>query len=166
MKSGALLLCVAIGAGLTGCSKPTGHSGENPNYAVAIQRGENPQRPETIALGIGEATYEVEVAGRGYGLSLGLMHRTKMGADEGMWFEFPDEEIRRFWMKNTKIPLSIAFVTSEGTLTNIEDMVPYVEQNTLSVRPAKYALEMNRGWFKKKGIEAGDTIRIGKVRKK
>jgi hypothetical protein len=45
-------------------------------------------------------------------------------------------------------------------------MVPYLEQNTLSVRPAKYALEMNRGWFKKKGIEAGDTIRIGKVRKK
>ena len=152
-----------------GCSETTGKpdgAGEAPNYARAMARGENPRRGEVIALGIGDATYEIEVAGQGDGLSLGLMFRPRMGADEGMWFEFPNEDFQRFWMRDTKIPLSIAFVDSKGRIGNIEDMVPYDESHTHSKRKVKYALEMNRSWFVKKGIEAGDEILIGRVRKK
>jgi uncharacterized membrane protein (UPF0127 family) len=127
-----------------------------------MRDGFNPTREEAISLGIGDATIEVEYAGAGFGSNLGLMHRTSLGPDEGMWFEFPDEDFRGFWMKNTRIPLSIAFVDSKGRIGNIENMIPYDESRVRSRYKAKYALEMNQGWFKRKGIKAGDIIRIGK----
>ncbi len=130
-------------------------------WRQAYNQGVNPQRPEIISLGIGEATYEVEVAGKDYGLMLGLMYRQDLGPDEGMWFEFPDEDFRGFWMRNTRVPLSIAYVDGKGEISNIEDMIPFDETRVLSKRKVKYALEMNRGWFRAKGIKAGDKVRIG-----
>lgn len=133
-------------------------------WEKAFYEGENPQRPDLIALEIGGATYEVEVAGDVFGKQLGLMFRKELPPDSGMWFEFPETDFRRFWMQNTFIPLSIAFVDEAGVITNIEDMIPLDESAVRSKRKARYALEMQRGWFKNKGIKQDDKIRIGKIR--
>jgi len=127
-----------------------------------MREGKNPQRPEVISIGIGDSTIEVEIAGEGAGLNLGLMFREELGADEGMWFTFPEEDFRRFWMKNTKIPLSIAFVDGGGRIGNIEDLDPYDESQVFSKYKAKYAWEMNRGWFERNGVEPGMAIRLGR----
>jgi len=151
-------------APLAGCGKPSNRGEASDSQAVyrsAMQERKNPQRPEVIALGIGGTTVEVEVAGAGAGLQLGLMFRDRLGENEGMWFEFSKEDYRSFWMRNTKVPLSIAFVDKKGSICNIEEMVPYNESPVRSRRKAMFALEMNRGWFKRKGIRAGDFIRIG-----
>jgi hypothetical protein len=149
---------------LLGCGQGEGPSeppAANP-LETAMAEGKNPVRQEVIALGIGGATYEVEVAGNSCGTQLGLMFRKELGPDEGMWFEFPNSDFLKFWMHNTSLPLSIAFVEKEGRISNIEDMVPFDESLILSKRRVSYALEMNRGWFTNKGMKAGDTIRIGR----
>jgi len=153
---------------LVGCENREGGASEetpSPSFADAMRERRNPPRAEVIALGIADTTLEVEVAGEGIGLTLGLMFRDRLGPDEGMWFEFPEEDFRQFWMKDTKVPLSIAFVDRGGRISNIEDMVPYDETHVRSRNRVRYALEMNRGWFAKKGVRAGDSIRVGRKRK-
>lgn len=141
---------------------PSGSAGTGGDpWRQAYDQGTNPQRPEIIALGIQGATYEVEVAGNDSGLMLGLMYRQELGPDQGMWFEFPEEAFRNFWMRNTHIPLSIAYVDAKGEISNIEDMIPFDETRVLSKRKVKYALEMRRGWFQGKGVKAGDFVKIG-----
>lgn len=88
----------------------------------------------------------------------GLMHRDTMPADHGMLFVYADEKIRGFWMKDTRLPLSIAFADSQGVIVRIADMQPFDEDRTTSLYPAKYALEMNQGWFAAHGIEKGHVI--------
>jgi uncharacterized membrane protein (UPF0127 family) len=94
----------------------------------------------------------------------GLMHRTTMPDDHGMLFVYPEPKVLAFWMKNTAIPLSIAFIVEDadpahGTIVNIEDMQPYVEfPATVSQKPVRFALEMNQGWFKKHGLKNGDKV--------
>ena len=92
----------------------------------------------------------------------GLMERTSLGKEEGMLFIFEAEGIHGFWMKNTLLPLSIAFIDKEGKIVWITDMKPL----TLSVhnppKPILYALEMNKGWFAANGIKTGDVIRFSK----
>ena len=95
----------------------------------------------------------------------GLMYRKSMPDDAGMLFVYPEARVLRFWMKNTSIPLSIAFFQDvpEGPpgkvkIVNIEDMQPYVESGTVSLAPVRYALEMNQGWFAKNGVKAGDVV--------
>ena len=90
----------------------------------------------------------------------GLMHRNDLADNDGMLFIFSEPDIRSFWMKDTYVPLSIAFADDDGVIINIEDMHPYEEVSTLSIAPATYALEMNRGWFKKNGIEPGHKIEV------
>ena len=88
----------------------------------------------------------------------GLMMREKMAPNEGMLFVFPDREKQCMWMKNTLLPLSVAFIDEAGVILNIEDMKPQTENSHCSVNPARYALEMNLGWFKSKSIKAGSKI--------
>lgn len=163
LKPLAVLLLVSVTLGLSGCGQPDGSRGliSGDPWRQAYEQGTNPQRQELISLGIKDVTYEVEVAGGEYGLMLGLMYRKELGPDKGMWFEFPEEDFRNFWMRNTRVPLSIAYVDSRGEISNIEDMIPFDESRVLSKRKVKYALEMKRGWFQEKGIKAGDVVRIG-----
>lgn len=100
----------------------------------------------------------VEVAHKPSTRMAGLMFRREMGADDGMLFVFPDRAPRAFWMKNTLIPLSIAFMDEKGAIENILEMPPQTEENFLSQGPAKYALEMNAGWFGRKGVKPGDRV--------
>jgi uncharacterized protein len=90
----------------------------------------------------------------------GLMFRDKLGADEGMLFVYEEEEFLTFWMKNTPLPLSIAFIDQKGRIVDIQDMEPFNLRTHTSARPARYALEMNRNWFQKNGINVGDVAKM------
>ncbi|MBM3331963.1 DUF192 domain-containing protein [candidate division WOR-3 bacterium] len=88
------------------------------------------------------------------------MFRRSMAPDSGMLFVFDSNDLQRFWMKNTLIPLSIAFITSDSLITDILEMAPLDTTTPYSsTRPVLYALEMNSGWFQSKGIKPGDTVR-------
>jgi uncharacterized membrane protein (UPF0127 family) len=87
--------------------------------------------------------------------SVGLMHRQEMPAHEGMLFAFEEATVQCFWMKNTLIPLTAAFVADDGTVVNLEDMKPQTTESHCSKKPVRYVLEMNQGWFSKKGVKAG-----------
>lgn len=90
--------------------------------------------------------------------SLGLMHRDSMPEDSGMLFRWSKADPRSFWMKDTKIPLDIAFIASDGTITNIEKMEPFSLKSVLSTKPAVCALEVNSGWFNDRQISPGDSV--------
>jgi uncharacterized membrane protein (UPF0127 family) len=86
------------------------------------------------------------------------MFRESLALGAGMLFIFPDSGPRSFWMKNTYVPLSIAYLNENGKILNIERMIPFNLAGVKSVGHAKYALEMNQGWFHKNGIRVGDTV--------
>lgn len=88
----------------------------------------------------------------------GLMGRQSLPASHGMVFVFDRPEIQCFWMKNTPLPLTIAFIGEDGRIVNLADMAPFSEQSHCSSQPVRHALEMEQGWFKKRGILAGDLV--------
>lgn len=112
-----------------------------------------------IELTAGFHRIEAEVAAQDRHRQLGLMHRQSMPAQRGMLFIFPQLNTHCMWMRNTLIPLSVAFLDDAGKIINIEDMTPHSEDNHCAKRPARYALEMNRGWFAQRGIVAGQALR-------
>jgi uncharacterized membrane protein (UPF0127 family) len=120
------------------------------------------------ASGGREVKVHVEIADSPAEQEWGLMHRKSMGADHGMLFVFPDEQIRYFWMKNTLIPLSIAYIDSDRHIIDMQDMKPVREQTVpdselpryVSAEPAQYALEVNQGFFDKHGVKAGDRVEL------
>ena len=89
----------------------------------------------------------------------GLMHRESMPQGSGMVFVFEANATHCMWMKNTLIPLSVAFLDQAGTILNVADMQPHSEQSHCASRPARYALEMNKGWFAQRGIKPGAKLR-------
>ena len=88
----------------------------------------------------------------------GLMHRKSMPQGSGMVFVFEENAPHCMWMKNTLIPLSVAFIDESGAIINIADMQPHSEQSHCAARPARYALEMNKGWFAQRGIKPGARL--------
>ena len=88
----------------------------------------------------------------------GLMMRKSMPANQGMLFVFPRAERHCMWMRNTFIPLSVAFLDEQGKILNIENMQPQTENSHCAAAPARFALEMNHGWFAAKGVKAGHRI--------
>ena len=113
----------------------------------------------TVELGAGMHLIRAEVADRDATRSLGLMHRTSLPQNRGMLFVFDQDGIHCMWMKNTLIPLSVAFVDEAGAIINIADMQPHSEQSHCATRPARYALEMTQGWFAQRGIRADARLR-------
>jgi uncharacterized protein len=112
----------------------------------------------TITLTIGTHKAIAEVATTPDQRSVGLMHRFSLKPDHGMLFVFERTEPLGFWMKNTFIALSIAFIGDDGRIINIEDMQPQTESNHCARKPARYALEMNQGWFAQRGIKPGTRL--------
>ena len=90
--------------------------------------------------------------------TIGLMFRKEMPQHEGMLFIFEQPSVQCFWMKNTLLPLTAAFVADDGTIVNLADMKPLVTDSHCSTKPVRYVLEMNQGWFAKKGIKAGSKL--------
>ena len=108
---------------------------------------------------VNDSPVEVEVADTDFKRGLGLMYRRELPDTQGMFFIFPENKDRSFWMKDTHIPLSIAYINDNGVIINIEDMEPLSLDSVNSKQPCRYALEMNRGWFKKNNVSVGDEIR-------
>jgi uncharacterized protein len=111
-----------------------------------------------VKLAAGMHRIDAQVASTPDQRMTGLMHRKEMPQHEGMLFvfEFPSQQC--FWMKNTLLPLSIAFVADDGTIVNIDEMAPQTLASHCSLKPVRYVLEMNKGWFARKGIKAGQRL--------
>jgi uncharacterized membrane protein (UPF0127 family) len=120
-------------------------------------RAQQPQLPLVELLG-GMHRIEAEVAATSESRQIGMMQRTVMPPHRGMLFVFPEMAKHCMWMRNTLLPLSVAFLDEKGGIINIEDMQPRTEVNHCATRPARYALEMNLGWFRSRGLGAGFAI--------
>ncbi len=122
--------------------------------------GSSLAQPMPLAeLGAGMYRIEAEVAHTAQARQVGLMTRKSMAPQHGMVFVFEQDATHCMWMKNTFLPLSVAFVDAQGKVINIEDMQPQTEDNHCAAAPARFALEMNLGWFRERGIKAGDILR-------
>ena len=115
-----------------------------------------------IPLFVKDKEIRVEVAKAPEERAQGLMGRKQLGDSEGMFFIFETEDYHSFWMKNTLIPLSIAFIDKEGRILRITDMKPLTLDSHAPPKPVLYALEMKKGWFSVNGIKVGDIIRFSK----
>jgi uncharacterized membrane protein (UPF0127 family) len=112
----------------------------------------------TQVLKVASHPLKVEVAAKEAEREKGLMFRKSLPAEEGMLFIFDDPGYYAMWMKNTLIPLSVAFVDRAGTILNIEDMEPQTLDTHLAAGPALYAIETNKGWFAAHHVKAGDKV--------
>jgi uncharacterized membrane protein (UPF0127 family) len=108
-----------------------------------------------VQLSAGMHLIRAEVAADYSTRGRGLMYRKSLAPNSGMLFVFDSAAIHCMWMKNTYVPLSVAFIDAQGTIINIADMQPHSEQSHCAARPALYALEMERGWFVQRGIKPG-----------
>ncbi len=161
MKFAILLLSVLL---FVGCG----------NRSQASKPQEKPAQPQSTKgdvtfprkdIYVGGKKINVEIADTVDRRTRGLMFRTSMPENEGMLFIFEQSEPLGFWMRNTKIPLAIAFITTDLTIINIEEMVPAsdIDQDPpqyYSKGPALYALEMNKGWFDRNKFKAGAKIKL------
>lgn len=125
---------------------------------AAAQDGPQPRLP-TIDLTAGMHVIRAEVAQTPAQQATGMMFRKEMGPNEGMLFVNAQAEVRCFWMRNTLLPLSIAFIDDDGRIVNIADMQPQSDASHCSAKPVRFALEMRQGWFAKRGIAAGARLR-------
>ena len=111
-----------------------------------------------LKLTVGMYLIDTQLALTAEQRSTGLMHRREMPQNEGMLFVFDQPTVQCFWMKNTLLPLTAAFVADDGTVVNLEDMKPKTTDSHCSTKPVRYVLEMNQGWFAKRGIKAGSKL--------
>lgn len=103
-------------------------------------------------------TLWIEIASQPWERNRGLMFRESLAGDSGMLFTFEQKETLSFWMKNTPVALSIAFLDEQWVIVDTQDMAPFSESLHLSRKPALYAVEANQGWFGERGIGPGDTV--------
>ena len=113
---------------------------------------------QRVELTAGMHRIDAQVAIEPQQRQIGLMHRQEMPAHEGMLFVFERASEQCFWMKNTLLPLTAAFVSDDGTIVNLVDMKPQTLDSHCSAKPVRYVLEMNKGWFAQKGIKAGSKL--------
>ena len=106
-------------------------------------------------LSAGMHLLDVQVAQTPQERQIGLMFRKDMPQHEGMLFVFEQPASQCFWMRNTLLPLTAAFVADDGTIVNLADMKPQSDDSHCSAKPVRYVLEMNQGWFAKRNIQAG-----------
>jgi hypothetical protein len=114
---------------------------------------------DTITLTAGMHNIRAEVAATPLQTQTGMMFRSEMAQHEGMLFVFDGLQRRCFWMKNTLLPLSIAFIADDGRIVNLADMQPQSQESHCSAEPVRFALEMNQGWFAKRGIKPGFKLK-------
>ena len=112
-----------------------------------------------VQLTVGMYRIDAQVASTPLQRQTGLMHRREMPQTEGMLFVFDQPAEQCFWMKNTLIPLTAAFIADDGSIVNLADMKPLDEASHCSAKPVRYVLEMNQGWFAERHVKAGTTLR-------
>lgn len=127
--------------------------------SCSVQAQDAPQMNlQRVALSAGMHQIDAQVALNPEQRQIGLMFRKDMPPHEGMIFVFEQPSKQCFWMKNTLLPLTAAFVADDGTIVNLVDMKPQTLDAHCSDKPVRYVLEMNKGWFVKKGIKAGSKL--------
>ena len=125
-------------------------------FAAPAKSQESPQMDlPRVRLSAGMHQLDVQVAATPAQRQIGLMYRRDMPQHEGMLFVFDVPGVQCFWMKNTPLPLTAAFLADDGTIVNLADMQPQTTDSHCSSKPVRYVLEMNQGWFAKRGIKAG-----------
>jgi uncharacterized protein len=131
--------------------------------SLSFAQNNSPMAPQpplpTIKVKAGMFVVTAEVAKEPGERSMGLMFRQTMEPDHGMLFVFDRSDVHCFWMRNTLLPLTIAWLSDDGTIVSMADMKPKTEDNNCPTAPAKFALEMNQGWFKKKGLKVGSKLK-------
>ena len=161
MRALAIILVLLILAGCAGES--AGKSSSSAVSSGATSAPSSEPRNLTIETSGGEEVeVRVEVADSDSERARGLMGRTALGEDRGMLFVFEEEQELSFWMKDTLIPLSIAYMDSEGRIVDIQDMKALDDDppHYASAEPARYALEVNKGFFEERGVEVGDKAEL------
>ena len=143
-----LMAAVAMAAGLS--------MGLLPQGAQAQQ--DKAQHLPTVLLGAGMHNIKAEVALSEQEHEIGLMYRTSMPSNDGMIFVFDRPGQQCFWMKNTLIPLAVAFIADDGTVVNVDEMKPQTLNPHCSTKEVRFVLEMNTGWFAKRAIKAGSKL--------
>lgn len=128
--------------------------------SALAQEGPQPRLP-TANLKVGMHVIKAELAVTPQQQMTGMMFRREMPGNEGMLFVNDAAGPRCFWMKNTLLPLTIAFIEDDGSIVSFADMQPHDERSHCSARPVRYALEMPQGWFAKRGIKAGHKLAGG-----
>ncbi len=130
-------------------------------HAAPTQTGIDQPQPKlpVIVLHAGGQSINAEVAATDATRQVGMMWRQKMGKNEGMLFVFPQRGYHAMWMRNTLLPLSVAFIDEKGEILSIHEMQPQTETSHQSAGPARYALEMNTGWFTAHKIKVGNLIK-------
>ena len=123
--------------------------------SLAWAEGQPQLQLPRIQLQAGMHQMQVQVAATPDQRAIGLMHRAEMPQAEGMLFAFEQATQQCFWMKNTLLPLTAAFIADDGTIVNLADMKPQTTDAHCSDQPVRWVLEMNQGWFAKRGIKAG-----------
>ncbi len=111
-----------------------------------------------VTLSAGMHLINAQVAATPQQRAVGLMFRKEMPVNEGMLFAFEQPSEQCFWMKNTLLPLTAAFVSDDGTIVNLADMQPQSLASHCSTKPVRFVLEMNKGWFDKRGLKAGSKL--------
>lgn len=144
-------LCTAAAAACLTALTPTGPARAQPAAGV-------PQSLPAVPLQAGLYIIQAEVARTPLERQIGLMHRPSLPVNRGMLFVFEVPATQCFWMKDTLVPLSAAFLQDDGTIVNVVDMQPRSEESHCSARPVRYVLEMNQGWFAKRGFKPGSRI--------
>lgn len=113
----------------------------------------------TTPLTAGMHVIQAELAQTPTQQMIGMMHRRTMGPNEGMLFIYDEAHRLCFWMRNTVLPLTIAFIGDDGRIVHLADMKPLDESSHCTTEPVRFALEMNQGWFAKRGLKKGDRLR-------
>ena len=129
--------------------------------AALASAQDGPQRLPQVRLNAGIHNINAEVASTPQQREIGLMFRSAMPASDGMLFVFERPAQQCFWMRNTLIPLSVAFIGDDGSVVNVDDMKPQTLDSHCSAKPVRFVLEINEGWFAKRGIKAGTRLRGG-----
>ena len=167
LLSVVVLTFLLFGCGVTGTKQDTQsqNTPQTSGSGAATQTEETSSGPppglSTVVIdasGGKKVEVLVEIADGPFEQARGLMHRTALGEDRGMLFVYPEERPLSFWMKNTLIPLSIAYIDSEGRITDILNMKPLDDRppHYVSSESVQYALEVNQGFFEERGVKVGD----------
>ena len=169
MKSWKIAV-VALALLLAGCGGVPANSDTGSQEAGATSQATGETTSSSSALstlvietsGGKQVEVRVEVADNVVEQAKGLMYRKELGGDRGMLFVYPDERVLSFWMRNTLIPLSVAYIDSEGRIVDIQDMKPLDDEppHYRSSEPAQYALEVNQGFFERTGVKVGDHAEV------
>jgi len=147
-----IFLAAFLALSLASCSGDKKAVTDSPNPILA-----------SASIKVGPARLLAEIARTETERERGLMHRSSLAEGKGMLFVFDKDDRLAFWMKNTTLPLSIAYVASDGTIRQLSDLEPLSLATVQSERSVRYALEVPRGWFERAGVRVGDKVELGGV---